>query len=338
MKKGSEVCIIGAGIAGLSAADRLVQAGINPVILEKSRGVGGRMATRRFAGGVHDSGAQYISVRSQEFQYVMDAAFVSGVVRPWAEGFPFLTPALEEESPARLEHPRWCGSQGMTSLPKLLSAKLDIRLGWQLASLQLLPQRLILESELGDVLECDHVLLTAPAPQTVELLKRLESCWIQPAWQLLQSVQYHPCIAVMLSLDRQSAMPPPGGAFVREGIFRWVADNKLKGISPTPSLTLHCAPEFSREWYDRTDEEIAAVVLEAARGWIGRASVLEVQIRRWKYSQPVAPLDESHLVLHTGPGVVVAGDSLLGSKVEGAFLSGLRAAERLLELAGCKSF
>lgn len=332
MFKGSEVCIIGAGIAGLSAARRLVQQGIYPVILEKSRGVGGRMATRRFAGGVHDSGAQYISVRSPEFQQVMDAAATASVVQPWAQGFPFLTPQLEEESPARQEHPRWCGSQGMTSLPKLLSEKLDIRLGWQLTSLRVLPKRIHLQSELGDVLECDHVLLTAPAPQTVELLKPQEPFWNPPAWGLLQSVEYHPCIAVMLSLDRQSAIPPPGGAFVREGIFRWVADNKLKGISPTPSLTLHCAPEFSREWYERTDEEIATVVLEAAREWIGRASVLEYQIRRWKYSQPVAPLKESHLVLSEEPGVLVAGDSLLGSKVEGAFLSGLRAAERLLEL------
>ena len=41
------IAIIGAGLAGLSAARALTAAGHTPVVFEKSRGLGGRLATRR---------------------------------------------------------------------------------------------------------------------------------------------------------------------------------------------------------------------------------------------------------------------------------------------------
>ncbi|PMP83934.1 MAG: FAD-dependent oxidoreductase, partial [Chloroflexus aggregans] len=40
------VAIVGAGVAGLAAAHALATAGFTPVVFEKSRGVGGRAATR----------------------------------------------------------------------------------------------------------------------------------------------------------------------------------------------------------------------------------------------------------------------------------------------------
>ena len=41
------IAIIGAGIAGVTAARTLLQAGHRVTLIEKSRGVGGRMSTRR---------------------------------------------------------------------------------------------------------------------------------------------------------------------------------------------------------------------------------------------------------------------------------------------------
>ena len=54
------VAIIGAGMSGLAAARVLSDAGYAVTIFEKSRGVGGRAATRRRAGFIYDHGAQYI--------------------------------------------------------------------------------------------------------------------------------------------------------------------------------------------------------------------------------------------------------------------------------------
>ena len=56
-----DVAVIGAGIAGLTAARHLHQAGYRILVLEKSRGLGGRLATRRVDGQPIDHGCRYIS-------------------------------------------------------------------------------------------------------------------------------------------------------------------------------------------------------------------------------------------------------------------------------------
>ncbi|MFW5812000.1 MAG: FAD-dependent oxidoreductase, partial [Alkalispirochaetaceae bacterium] len=65
------IVIIGAGIAGLAAARELTRLGRSVRLLDKGRGVGGRMATRRFAGGRFDTGAQFFSARSRPFRSLL---------------------------------------------------------------------------------------------------------------------------------------------------------------------------------------------------------------------------------------------------------------------------
>ena len=47
----TDVLIIGAGIAGLTAGKALQPAGLSVQLVDKGRGVGGRLSTRRFANG-----------------------------------------------------------------------------------------------------------------------------------------------------------------------------------------------------------------------------------------------------------------------------------------------
>lgn len=90
MKKISSCLIVGAGISGLLAARTLVERGIRVTLIEKSMGVGGRMATRRMSKGVCDHGAQFISVGSPEFGTLLAGWQQLGLVTPWAEKFPDL--------------------------------------------------------------------------------------------------------------------------------------------------------------------------------------------------------------------------------------------------------
>ncbi|MFN6068758.1 MAG: FAD-dependent oxidoreductase, partial [Pseudanabaena sp.] len=52
-----DVIVIGAGMSGLICAQQLKQAGLDVTIVEKSAGLGGRMATRRLQGTWVDHGA-----------------------------------------------------------------------------------------------------------------------------------------------------------------------------------------------------------------------------------------------------------------------------------------
>jgi predicted NAD/FAD-dependent oxidoreductase len=82
-----DAIVIGAGVSGLIAA-RTVQAnGARVLVLDKGRGVGGRLATRRTASGVFDHGAQFFTARDPQFRLRVEAWQAAGIVRPWATGF-----------------------------------------------------------------------------------------------------------------------------------------------------------------------------------------------------------------------------------------------------------
>ncbi len=75
------IAIVGAGIAGLAAAQTLIRAGQQVQIFDKSRGSGGRMASKRSEAGALDLGAQYFTARDRRF---IDASTsgVEPVARP----------------------------------------------------------------------------------------------------------------------------------------------------------------------------------------------------------------------------------------------------------------
>jgi renalase len=80
------VVIVGAGIAGLACARRLVQAGMRPVLFDKGRGVGGRVATRRADGLQFDHGAQYVTAKGADFAAVLRNLVAADDAARWPDG------------------------------------------------------------------------------------------------------------------------------------------------------------------------------------------------------------------------------------------------------------
>jgi renalase len=140
---------------------------------------------------------------------------------------------------------------------------------------------------------------------------------------------------VLARLDRPPHIPPPGGVQQPDHpTVTFVTDNAAKGVSPVPALTVHASAPRSRALWGRSDEELAAAVLADAAPWIGDAVPLEVQVQRWRYATPTTLWPEPCAVVHLDPPVVLAGDAFDGPRVEGAFLSGLAAADAVGALLG----
>lgn len=303
------ITIIGAGMAGLAAARRLDSAGHTVVVLDKGRGVGGRLATRRIGAARLDHGAQFFTVRSPEFADLVEAAIAEGVVHEWCRGF-----ASDDG------HPRYRCSAGMTDLAKWMAIGLDVTTGERVTDLRHHP--------------ADAYLVTAPVPQALDLLAASDVQLDPDLAGRLREVTYDPTIAVLATLDGPSAIPAPGAVQDADATFSFVADNAVKGITTTPSVTLHAGPELSRMRWDDDPDAVLADLLEAGRRWVGPARVLEAQLKKWRYATPLNPLAESSVVASAEPLVVLGGDAYGGPKVEGAFRSGRHAAEALLAALG----
>jgi len=320
-----DILILGAGISGLVAGATLREAGYRVTLLEKSRGAGGRMATRRFGGGIFDHGAQFFTVRDPKFKNLVVKWEQAGVVQEWTRVFPSLNGLLASSS-----HPRYRGVKGMTSVAKYLTRDLDVQLNTRITSIFTDGYQWTAITDDNRQFSGNGLILTSPVPQSLALLKSGGTNLPAKENHSLEALQYDPCIALLAILNGKSAIPAPGGVQLESGPLRWLGDNTQKGISPDQTaITLHASPKYSRQNFEATPQSIADYLLGQASPWLS-SSILDWQVHKWRYSQPVHSYPERYLMV---PGLIplyFAGDAFGESRIEGAVLSGLAAAEDIM--------
>lgn len=323
----ADIQIIGAGLAGLVAAKTLGDRDRTVRLIDKGRSVGGRLATRRIGDAVLDHGAQFFTTRSDEFTAAVAAWVDVGVVEEWCRGF-------DGEGDG---YPRYRTAGGMNQLAKHLRSQLppsvEVLTSHRAASIIPLADGFAISYD-GATRSPDEsraVLTTAPVPQTLELLDS-GGLRIDDATAGIRNIAYHKVVGLLTTLDRPAPFGPTGARQTPDDpTFTFSCDNATKGISPVPAATFHAAHSLSAELWDRSDAEILASLRPAAQDLLGGASIIDVQVKKWRYAGPVEPWPDRCAVIATSPGpVVVAGDAFGGPKVEGAFLSGLAAAEAIL--------
>ena len=316
-----EIAIVGAGISGLMAATYLAEKGKDPVLFDKGRGPGGRMSTRRFGEFRLDHGAQFFTVRESRFEKYVQSWEKAGVAKIWCKGF----------SSAGDGHPRFRGTEGMNSIPKWLAGQLDVRTGHKVKSVRFVNNLWHLDFEDSQSISADQLLMTSPVPQTIALLEAGQVELSTSTKSYLSLISYDPCIAMMVLPKNPLSMPEHGGWQINEEPLQFVADNQLKGLpNPGQALTFHLGPQTSTEHWESGPEKLSDLVRGELRKR-GKDLVIEdIQIHRWRYSQPSTLHDGSFLMAEGVPNLVCAGDAFAGPKIEGAALSGLSAAQAMI--------
>ena len=298
-----KIIILGAGMAGLSTARILTQNGHEVTLLDKGRGVGGRMATRKIELAKADHGAQYFSVKSPEFRLFIDELIAQNIISEW-------------QVPQR-ENVRYIGRTGMNTIPKHMAASLNIRLNEKAVRLH----SQSVETESGNQYLFDALISTMPIPQATELFQRSETVLSDKDQHVLASIEYDPCIAVLAMLKTPTAIEG-GGLLLENQPVAWIADNFQKGISSVPSVTLHASASYSQAHLEDDLQTVGNDLLASVSDWIVPESIEQVQVHRWRYSLARQRYSHSFYKLEHAP-VYLAGDAFGLGNVEGAFLSGL---------------
>lgn len=330
----ARVLVIGAGIAGLVGARVLEHAGHDVTVLDKGHRPGGRMATRRpdgRRGPVFDHGAQFVTLRAstedhEDFVAETQRWRDEGWLTEWFRGSPDLG-AQDDDG-----HPRYRGHPHQRGLPEALAEELaDVRCATRLAALRHDDGHWLATTD-QEELSADAVLCTPPAPQTLALLAAGGVALPDDVRSALEAVTFDPCLAV-LALPTEKPDLPGGNGIVRlpdDDVLDLVADNRVKGISSAPAVTIHATGSWSRAHWDDADETVGPALLALSRDLLGTSADV-VRVQRWRYSAPTAGPDDL-APGGTSPGPIrFAGDAFAGGRVEGAALSGWTAATRLLD-------
>lgn len=346
------IAIVGAGVAGLAAGRELMQAGHTVAIFEKSRGVGGRVATRRVGDFCIDHGAQLIKAPSPPLlTLVQDSGTAQELTAPvWTfDGMGRVMPG----DPAMNTEPKWVWTNGNNALAQHMAQGLNVSLERGVAALMWSDAGYeVVDTNGGRVGPFDVVLLTAPAPQSAAVLAASE---IDPEVRsellaALQPARYRPCISLALAYKQRPT--PPWYALVntdRLHPITWLACEHAKpGRTPDGYglILAQMAPAWSqthwealvKDTYDQ-DGLIPAPVADVHTYICALLDTdleppLWVNLHRWRY----ALADTSCGVAASAgrAGIFVAGDMELGQgRAHLAISSGWAAARRIGEfLAG----
>ena len=326
--------VVGAGIAGLVAARRLHAAGWAVTVFEKSRGAGGRCATRRSEVGPFHHGVAGFAAH--------DTALREALQHWRAQGWVHARPA--DGGPAS-----WVGLPTMNALARQLAAGLTLHTehtvqlpqrcaegGWQLATAEpgLLPQRY------------DALLLAVPAEQARPLCAG--SLVLQ---QALAGVHSQPCWTLMLGWPAGAAparLPRPA-ALAAGGVLAEVVDvSELPAATvaaiPVTRWVLHASAAWSMAQLELSPAEATSRLLlalaEALQAEASAAALptpAHVAAHRWRYAQVVAPAQgpcgwDAALCLGSCGDAWggVAPDAPLPDGVERAWLSGVALADAVI--------
>ncbi|WP_339745461.1 FAD-dependent oxidoreductase [uncultured Rubinisphaera sp.] len=332
--KSKHVAIIGAGLSGLTCAQKLTGKGHRVTIFDKGRGVAGRMSVRRTSDPSlqFDHGAQYFTARHPAFQQQVEKWIQQNVVAIW-EG-PFVSLEQGEISAAPGQDSRYVGTPGMNALCKAFAKDLEIHCSqrvsqmiksgssWKIVTDELTSNQITEQPEVFD-----HIILTIPPAQAVNLLPENSSLH-----NTCKTAIMDPCRCVMLAFE-SSLNIDFGAAFVQNSPLRWIAcENSKPGRnSQYECWTLHASPEWSQEYVDATHETTLPLLLDAFASALGKSlrDPVHTSSHRWLYAIPRNPLSEGSFQ-DAENQITICGDWCHEARVEGAYMSGLSAADKIL--------
>jgi hypothetical protein len=334
-----KVAVVGAGIAGAACAASLQQAGLYVTLFDKSRSVGGRLATRRAAwtGGdgvaqqvEFDHGAQFIEARQPRFGAMLARAAAAGAVAPWR-------PRVHARWPAAAVRDGWVPTPGMPALVRHLARDVPqqteqavqrlhrTRRGWQL----------VLAGGVSTG-PYDQVVLALPPAQAAVLLAGHHDRWAND----LAAVPMAPCWTLMAATDDVDwpwdAAEPEGGALA------WVARNDRKPGRRVPRGIATWVAQATPAWSAAHLEADPAAVandlrgalqaLLPARGPVGQALRWHhAGVHRWRYALPIdRSVDGRECWWDADRGLGVCGDYFNGGNVEAAWRSGDELADTMV--------
>lgn len=316
-----QVLIIGAGMAGLSAAQEFVKNGHQVIVLDKGHGVGGRMSTRTImppdsqkgnADNIAkaDHGAQYFSSKSPDFQEFVADFTQQGIIKSWQL--------------AQRDFLRYVGTKGMNTIPKKMAENLTVFTNEKVIKVE--GKQVFTES--GKSYIPDILILTMPAPQVLELFQHSNIQLNSSEKERLQAIHYAPCFAVLAVLKEPTAIQS-GGLILEDSPISWIADNFQKGITQTPTATIHASPAYSEENLEGDIAQIGEFLLKSASEWISPANIVSYQTHRWRYSLAQKRIENSYLeITNLSLPVLCGGDGFGIGNIEGAYLSGKAIAKR----------
>lgn len=335
--------IIGAGLSGLIAGEKLAKAGHDVIILEKSNAFGGRLSTRYNdeSGSIRfDHGSPHISGKDPRFLEFLGSLEEKGILKYWADGFHYWNGhTLLDRHPERESRKYYYAPEGMNAIGKHLSRYVDVRTGTKVIGFTYFGDKRfnkrpwIINLENFDVLEVDAVVIATPAVQAYGLIDNTQDeTYFKSLIKDLDEISYNPKFSLMLTYGN-APKPAWKGIDCVDDTIHWISNESSKRDNEgKTTLVCQSKGDFTRRHLFNTtkmetvEREMVTALKKIIGDWAGDYDASQIHL--WRYSQAQNFLDFNFVELGTDDApVAVIGDYLKGGTVEHAFLSGYELAD-----------
>lgn len=305
------IAIIGAGMAGLTCARKLAQAGFAVSIFDKARGPGGRLSSRRRDGLTFDLGAQSFDATSAPFKQACRSWVDSGWLGAWPQ-------------PGH-----WVGKPRMSALTRQLATDLNLYVG----------QRIIRLDRVGDAWQLvtgsgqafgpfDQVLLATPAAQALPLIEPHSTL----AQACLKAVEVDPLWVAYWVLAEPLAVEARRSA--SQNLRRCECLNhKPEQNTTAQRWVVEATTDWSWSHLETPADQVAELLFAQWQAQFGAAGAQSqpvlLEAHRWLYGVTRHPVGQPCFYDHS-LGLGLCGDYWCGSRVEDAWHSGDALGDRLL--------
>lgn len=336
-----DVAVVGAGMAGLICAQRLQHRGYEVVVLEKSRGLGGRVATRRLQDTWADHGLRCLEDQGIFSQALVQKLFEQGVIHLWTDIIHTADGSKLQEAD---RHPRYVAADGITAIAKFLAAGLEIWRGQRVQAIAPTSAQtwaLTLEAAdwaaaLTEATTAKSLVLAIPAPQAVPLLEPFAH-QMPDLLAAVRSVEFAPCITAIATYAPQQVKLADiswKAAGSETSDLAWLGlETSKHPESDKPVIVAQSSAQFADRHLEATDlKSVGQQLLKTAQDWMGQdllpSHPEDLQVHRWRYGFVTQPIADFCLSTNQPLPLICSGDWCGGNQLESALRSGWTAAEQ----------
>jgi renalase len=330
-----EIAVIGAGVAGLTCARKLQQAGRRVVVFDKSRGLGGRLATRRLADTHADHGVCYLQPKGTAFAQLIDELVNEQILRIWTQGIHRLSADGVLQPPVKFA-PCYAAPSGATAIARYLGQNLEIINSQAITAISPIGHGWQFNSA-DSQWNAEQVVIAVPPAQALAIAGTMTDPDCSDQMSRVNFTTSITAIAVFPKNQQVVAaqLPWQGIQGIDHPVLGWIGLDSSKQLKPLqPVLVVQSSAAFAAENFDAPDLGVIGkrLLASAAPFTMGLDTPEILQVHRWGYAFAQNPLPDLFLTAQVQASLYFCGDWCGGNRVESAFLSGSAVAEKILDI------
>jgi renalase len=330
-----EIAVVGAGVAGLTCARKLQQAGRQVVVFDKSRGLGGRLATRRLASTHADHGVCYLQPKGAAFSQLIDELVNEQILRVWTQGIHRLSGDGVLQPPVKFA-PCYAAPSGATAIARYLGQNLEIINNQAITAILPIGNGWQINSADGQW-NAGQVVVAVPPAQALAIAGMVTDPHCSDQMSQVNFTTSITAIAVFPKSQQAVAaqLAWQGIQGIDHPVLGWIGLDSSKQLEPLqPVLVVQSSAAFAAKNFDAPDLDVIGrrLLAAAAPFTIGLDSPEILQVHRWGYAFAQNQLPDLFLTAQAQAPLYFCGDWCGGNRVESAFLSGWAVAEKILDI------